>query len=151
MKTIANNKKAYHDYEIIDTTEAGIVLIGSEVKAIRAGRVNLKDSFAKVINGEVFLFGMHISHLDTTNPHFKPEERRDRKLLLNKKEIFKLHDKIKTKGLTLVPTKLYFNQRNRAKIEIALCKGKNVHDKRDVLKEKSLQKEIQQQLKNFGG
>jgi len=87
MKIVSNNKKAYHDYEIIDTIETGIALIGSEVKAIRAGRVNLKDSFAKVIHNEVFLFGMHISHLDTTNPHFRPDERRDRKLLLHKKEI----------------------------------------------------------------
>lgn len=149
MKLIANNKKAYHDFEILTTLEVGIVLVGSEVKAIRAGRINLKESFAKVIHGEVFAFGIHISHLDTANPHFKPQEKRDRKLLLHRKEILKLEYRIKTEGVTLVPTKLYFNAKNKVKIELGIAKGKNLHDKRESLKARDAKKEIVQAMKQF--
>lgn len=149
MKLIANNKKAYHDFEILTTLEVGIVLVGSEVKAIRAGRINLKESFAKVIHGEVFAFGIHISHLDTANPHFKPQEKRDRKLLLHRKEILKLEYRIKTEGVTLVPTKLYFNAKNKVKIELGIAKGKNLHDKRESLKARDAKKEIAQAMKQF--
>lgn len=149
MKIIAKNKKAFFDYEILEKYEAGVVLSGSEVKSIRAGRVNLKDSFIKIVKGEAFLFHAHISHLQTTHAFFKPNERRERKLLLHRKEIDKLLGKISQEGLTLVPLVLYFNKRNKVKIEIALAKGKNLHDKRETLKRKILDREAQMALKNY--
>ncbi len=149
MKIVATNKKAYHDFEIIDKYEAGIVLEGSEVKAIRAGRVNLKDSFIKIVKGEPFIFGMHISHLNTANPHFKPDEKRPRKLLLHKKEINKLIGKTSEKGYTIVPLKLYFNKKNLVKLEIALAKGKTLHDKREAIKRKIMEREAKAALKGY--
>lgn len=149
MKIVAKNKKAFFDYEILEKYEAGVVLSGSEVKSIRAGRVNLKDSFIKIVKSEAFLFNAHISHLQTTHAFFKPNERRERKLLLHRKEIDKLLGKISIEGLTLVPLVLYFNKRNRVKIEIALAKGKNLHDKRETLKRKILDREAQMALKNY--
>lgn len=149
MKIVAKNKKAFFDYEILEKYEAGVVLSGAEVKSIRAGRVNLKDSFIKIIKGEAFLFHAHISHLQTTHAFFKPNERRERKLLLHRKEIDKLLGKISQEGLTLVPLMLYFNKRNKVKIEIALAKGKNLHDKRETLKRKILDREAQMALKNY--
>lgn len=149
MKIIAKNKKAFFDYEILEKYEAGIVLSGSEVKSIRAGRVNLKDSFIKIVKSEAFLFHAHISHLQTTHAFFKPNERRERKLLLHRKEIDKLLGKISMEGLTIVPLVLYFNKRNKVKIEIALAKGKNLHDKRETLKRKILDREAQMALKNY--
>lgn len=149
MKIVAKNKKAFFDYEILEKYEAGVVLSGSEVKSIRAGRVNLKDSFIKIVKGEAFLFHAHISHLQTTHAFFKPNERRERKLLLHRKEIDKLLGKITQEGLTLVPLVLYFNKRNKVKIEIALAKGKNLHDKRETLKRKILDREAQMALKNY--
>lgn len=148
-KTIAVNKKARHDYELLDKYEAGIALRGSEVKAIRLGRVNLKDSFVKIIRGEAFLMNTHISYLDTTNPHFKPDERRPRKLLMHRKEIDKLFGKMSQEGLTLVPTLLYFNDRNKAKIQVALARGKNVADKRDTIKRRMLDREAQSAMKRY--
>lgn len=148
MKIVAKNKKAFFDYEILEKYEAGVVLSGSEVKSIRTGRVNLKDSFIKIVKGEAFLFHAHISHLQTTHAFFKPNERRERKLLLHRKEIDKLLGKISQEGLTLVPLMLYFNKRNKVKIEIALAKGKNLHDKRETLKRKILDREAQMALKN---
>jgi SsrA-binding protein len=147
MKVIATNKKAYHDFEIIEKIEAGIVLKGSEVKAIRAGKINLKDSFVKIIKGEAFVFGMHISHLQSSNPFFVPDEKRDRKLLLHKKEINKLMGKVSQKGFAIIPLKLYFNNRNIAKLQIALSKGKTLYDKRETLKRKILNKEAQAAIK----
>lgn len=149
MKIVAKNKKAFFDYEILEKYEAGVVLSGSEVKSIRAGRVNLKDSFIKIVKGEAFLFHAHISHLQTTHAFFKPNERRERKLLLHRKEIDKLLGKISQEGLTLVSLMLYFNKRNKVKIEIALAKGKNLHDKRETLKRKILDREAQMALKNY--
>lgn len=149
MKIVAKNKKAFFDYEILEKYEAGVVLSGSEVKSIRAGRVNLKDSFIKIIKAEAFLFNAHISHLQTTHAFFRPNERRERKLLLHRKEIDKLLGKISIEGLTLVPLVLYFNKHNRVKIEIALAKGKNLHDKREALKRKILDREAQMALKNY--
>lgn len=149
MKIVAKNKKAFFDYEILEKYEAGVVLSGAEVKSIRAGRANLKDSFIKIVKGEAFLFHAHISHLQTTHAFFKPNERRERKLLLHRKEIDKLLGKITQEGLTLVPLMLYFNKRNRVKIQIALAKGKNLHDKRETLKRKILDREAQMALKNY--
>lgn len=149
MKIIATNKKATFDFFILDKFEAGIALQGSEVKAIRAGKVNLKDSFVKIVNGEAFLFQVHIATLATTNLHYKPDEKRPRKLLLHKKEIDKLFGKSQVAGMSIVALKLYFNARNKAKLEIALAKGKNLHDKRESLKEKIQKREIAQSLKEM--
>ncbi len=145
---IARNKKAYHDYEILEKLEAGIVLQGSEVKAIREGRVNLKDSFVKIIKGEAFLLNAHIAHLSTANLHFIPNDRQERKLLLHQKQLRKWDEKVALDGLTIVPLSIYFNAKNRAKVEIALAKGKNLHDKRESLKEKDAKREAQIALKN---
>ena len=149
MKIIAKNKKAFFDYHILEKYEAGIVLLGSEVKSIRANRVNLKDSFIKIIKGEAFLFNAHISYLQTTHSYFKPNEKRERKLLLHRKQIDKLLGKISQEGLTLVPLSLYFNHKNKAKLEIALVKGKNLHDKRETMKRKILDREARSALKNY--
>lgn len=146
---VAKNKKAFFDYEILEKLEAGISLFGSEVKALRQGRVNLKDSFVKIMKAEAFLFGMHISYLDTTNPHYKPNERRERKLLLHRKQIDKLFGQVSLQGLSIVPLKIYFNHKNKAKVEIALVKGKNLHDKRESIKKKILDKEALAGLKNY--
>lgn len=149
MRIVATNKKAYHDFEIIEKLEAGIVLEGSEVKAIRESRVNLKDSFVKIIKQEPFIFGMHISYPSSANPHFRPDEKRPRKLLLNKKEINKLIGKISEKGYTIVPLKLYFNNKNLVKLEIALAKGKTLHDKREAIKRKIMDREARAAMKNY--
>ncbi len=146
-KTVARNKKAFHDYEILEKFEVGIELKGSEVKAIRAGRVQLKESFVKIVKGEAFLFNAHISHFETTNPHFKPDERRPRKLLLHKKEILKLQEKVQRDGLAIVALSIYFNKRNFAKVSIALAKGKKLHDKRETLKRKQAEKDSKQAMK----
>lgn len=148
-ETVARNKKAFHDYEILETYEAGLALMGSEVKAIRNGRVNLKDSFIKIVKGEAYLFNAHISHFATTNPHFKPDDKRTRKLLLHKKEIQKLEQKVAQDGLSIVPLSMYFNHKNIAKIQIALAKGKKLHDKRDTLKKKQAERETQAAMKNY--
>ncbi len=140
-KTVARNKKAYHDYEILEKFEAGMELEGSEVKAIRDGRVNLKDGFIKIVKNEAFLFNVHVSYFSTTNPHFKPEERRTRKLLLHKKQIRSLEAKAAQDGLSIVPLSIYFNDRNIAKVQIALAKGKKLHDKRETLKKKEADRE----------
>ncbi len=146
---IFKNKKAFHDYEIMDTLEAGIVLEGSEVKAIREGRVNLKDSFIRIIKNEIFVLNVHISHLSTTHTTYRPNERRDRKLLLHRKEIDKLYSKVTKDGITIVPTKLYFNSKNMLKMQIATARGKKLHDKREDLKQKSMKRDTEQALKNY--
>lgn len=145
---VARNKKAYHDYEILEKLEAGIVLQGSEVKAIRQGRVNLKDSFVKIIKGEAFLLNAHIAHLTTANLHFTPNDRKERKLLLHMKELRKWDMKVAKDGLTMVPLSMYFNAKNLAKVEIALVRGKNLHDKRETLKQKDAEREAKIAIKN---
>lgn len=148
-QAVATNKKARHDYHLFERFEAGLALRGSEIKSIRMGRVNLKDSFVRVTKGEAFLYNAHISYLDTTNPHFKPDERRARKLLLHKKEIDKIFGKVSQDGMTVVPTKIYFNKRNKAKLEIALAKGKDLHDKRETIKKRILDREARASLKDY--
>jgi SsrA-binding protein len=150
MKIVATNRKAYHDYDIKETYEAGIALKGSEVKAIREGRVNLKDSYVKIKNGEAWWMQGHISNLNTTYSAFRHDERRPRKLLLHKKEIAKLAGYTSERGYTLVPTKLYFNDRNIAKLEIAVAKGRKLHDKRRVMKERELEREARAAMKKYG-
>ena len=139
------NKKALFDYTIEDTYEAGIVLTGTEIKSIREGKANLKDSYANIRNNEVFLINMHISHYDKGNI-FNHNETRTRKLLLHKKEILKIRDKIDIKGYTLVPIKLYFNK-NKAKILLGIGKGKKVFDKRESIKERDINREVEKSLK----
>ena len=138
------NKKSLFDYTIFDTYEAGIVLTGTEIKSIREGKANLKDSYAVIKNNEVYLLNMHISHYDKGNI-FNHDEIRTRKLLLHKKEILKIKDKISIKGFTLVPIKLYFSK-NYAKILLGIGKGKKNYDKRESMKEKTINKEIKKQL-----
>lgn len=142
------NKKALFDYEILQTYEAGVELLGCEVKSIRASRANLKDSFIKIVRSEAFLFNMHISFLDTTYLYYKPNERRERRLLLHRKEIDKLFGLVSQKGLAIVPLKVYFNSRNFIKVQIALARGKKLYDKRESLKKKILNREIQTQMKH---
>ena len=141
------NKKAKFDYEIIDTYEAGIVLTGTEIKSIRAGKAQLKDSYAVIRNGEVFLLNMHISHYEQGNI-FNHNETRTRKLLLHKKEILKLRDKVEVGGLTLVPIKLYFKE-NKAKIMLGIAKGKKSYDKRETIKQRDIDRDLKKQFKNY--
>jgi SsrA-binding protein len=140
-KQIAQNKKAYHDYFIEETYEAGIVLQGTEIKSIRAGRVNLKDSFARVQKGEVFLHNMHISPYEQGN-RFNHDPLRTRKLLLHRKEINKLIGETKEQGYALVPLKLYLKN-GYAKILLGLARGKKKYDKREELKKKEAKREIE--------
>ena len=143
------NKKAFHDYIIEDIFEVGIVLYGSEIKAIRAGRMNFKDSFVRIIKNEVFILNMNISHLETTHTTYRPEEQRDRKLLLHRKQINKLFEKVTKDGYTIVATKMYFNDKNMLKLNIGIAKGKKNYDKREDLKRKTMQRETQRTLKEW--
>jgi len=146
MKILAQNKKAFHDYEIIEKFEAGIELKGTEVKSCKSGKVNLRDSFVKVKDGEAFLLNTHISEYEKGNIA-NHEPTRTRKLLLHKREINRLIGKSQEKGLTIVPLKIYL-KKNLVKVEIALAKGKQAHDKRNAIKEKDLKKEISRDFKN---
>ncbi|MDQ0338419.1 SsrA-binding protein [Caldalkalibacillus uzonensis] len=141
IKVVAQNKKASHDYYIEDTYEAGIVLTGTEIKSIRAGKVNLKDSFARIKNGEVFLMNMHISPYEQGN-RFNHDPLRTRKLLLHKREINKLIGLTKEKGYALIPLKIYL-KRGLAKIDLAVAKGKKLYDKRETMKKRDAQREIE--------
>src|SRR5574344_486285 len=144
-KVISSNRKAFHDFTIFDKYIAGIVLMGTEIKSIRKGGVNLKDSFAKVENGEMFLYNCHISPYEQGN-RYNHEPERVRKLLLSKKEIIKMLGKIKKENYTIVPLELFLT-RGFAKLEIGLAKGKKLHDKRDDLTKKSQERDIQRALK----
>jgi len=148
-ETIAKNKKAYHDYNIEEKLEAGIVLKGSEIKAIRAGRVNLKDSFIRIDNGEVVLFNAHIGLLETTHHYYRHEERGSRKLLLHKKQIAKLERATQRDGMTIVPLIMYYNHKNIVKLQIGVAKGKKLHDKRQDMKEKDMKRDIARAMKEF--
>ena len=148
INLIAQNKKARHDYEILEKFEAGIVLQGSEVKALRAKRANLHDAFCRFIKGELHIMNMHIAHLETTNRNFSSDTRSPRKLLLHKKQLEKIYVKMHKDGLTVVPLMIYFNERNYAKVSIAIAKGKKLHDKRADMKAKTLDREARQAIKN---
>lgn len=139
------NRKANFDYEILDTYESGIVLTGTEIKSIRLGKANLKDSYAIIKNNEIFLLNMHISSYEQGN-RFNHEETRTRKLLLHKNEIRKINDKIKIKGLTIVPLKVYF-VRGKAKVEIAIARGKHTYDKKESIKQRDIDREMKKSLK----
>jgi SsrA-binding protein len=146
MKIIASNKKAYHNYEIIESLEAGIALLGSEVKSIREGRVSLKDSYAEIRNGEVFLLHMNISPYEQANI-FTHDPLREKKLLLHRQQIKRLIGKIREKSYTLVPTKVMFNEKGRVKVEISLAKGKRTYEKKRAIKERELDREMRAALK----
>ncbi|AQW85884.1 SsrA-binding protein [Campylobacter pinnipediorum subsp. caledonicus] len=150
MKEIAKNKKAFFEYSIIENFEAGIVLKGSETKALRLGRANLKDSFVRIIKGEIFLLNAHISHLETTHSHFRPDERGARKLLMHRKQIDRMFGLVTRDGFTIVPISIYLNDKNMFKVRIALAKGKNLHDKRETLKKKQADMDAKSAMKNFG-
>lgn len=142
---IASNRKAYHDYFVLETYEAGIELYGTEIKSIRNGKVNLKDSFCSVDNGEMFVIGMYISPYEHGNI-FNRDPMRKKKLLMHKKEIIKLFTQNQQQGLSIIPLKLYI-KKGRAKLEIGLCKGKKLHDKRNVAAEKEANRSIERALK----
>ena len=143
--TEISNKKAYFDYEILETYETGIVLTGTEIKSIREGNVNLKDSYGVIRNNEIYLLNMHISEYKEGNI-FNHEEKRTRKLLLHKKEILKIKDKVALEGITLVPLKLYF-KKNKVKIILGIAKGKKIYDKRQSIKKRDTEREIRKQFK----
>ena len=148
MKLIIKNKKAYFNYEILKTYEAGLVLEGSEVKAIREGKISIRESFVKIIKEEAYLFSSHITHLSNTYSAYKPDETRERKLLLHKKEILTILGECTTMGITIVPLKIYFNSRNLAKIQIATVKGKKLYDKRESIKRREQNIEAKRAIKN---
>ena len=145
IKTIAKNPNAYHNYEILEKIECGIVLYGTEIKSIRKGKVNLKDSFAKIYNGECFVIGMHISPYEFGNIYNK-DPLRDKKLLLNKSEINKLIGKVQTKGYSLVPISLYFKG-SLVKLELGIGKGKKLYDKRESIAKKDAERRMAIALK----
>ena len=145
---VANNKKARHDYFIEDVLEAGLVLTGTEIKSIRQGKVNLKESYAKIDNGEVIILGMHISPYEQGN-RFNVDPLRPRKLLLHKQEIRKLIGYTTLKGLTLVPLTMYINEKGMAKMELAVARGKKEYDKRDTIAKKDADRRMQQAAKNY--
>lgn len=148
MKIIAKNKKAFHDYDILETIEAGIVLTGDEVKSLRAGHANLSGSFATIHDGEIQLLNMHITPYEKAFRANEEQARRSRKLLLHRREISKLVGKISTKGLTLVPLKIYFNKRNYVKVEIGLARHKKAAGKKQALKERDIKRQTSRELKD---
>jgi SsrA-binding protein len=145
-KIISKNKKAYHEYHIQEVYEAGIVLTGSEIKSIRANRISLRDGYVEERNGELWLVGVHISPYEQASIFGHSDPLRPRKLLLHKKEINRISDQIQQKGFTAVPTMVYL-ERGRAKVEIALAKGKKLYDKREAIAKRDTQREIQRALK----
>ena len=148
MKIVSTNRKAYHDYFVEDTVEAGIVLEGSEVMSIRAGNCNLKDSFIFIDkNEELILKNMYVKPYEKSTA-YTPDERRDHKLLMHKQEIKRLLSKVRVKGYTLIPLQLYFKN-SLVKVEVGLCRGKQNFDKKDALKEKDIKRDMERAIKNF--
>ena len=145
MKLVANNKKAYHDYFVDEKIEAGLVLHGTEVKSLRMGKCSIKESFIRIENGEMFVYGMHISPYEKGNI-FNKDPLRVKKLLLHKSEINKLTGKIKEKGFTIVPLQVYFKD-GKAKMEIGLCRGKKLYDKRQDIAKKDMKREAEKEFK----
>ncbi|MBQ8210085.1 MAG: SsrA-binding protein SmpB [Clostridia bacterium] len=143
-KTVSQNKKAYHDYFVIETYEAGLELFGTEVKSVRQGKVNLKDSWCNIVDGEIFANGMHISPYDHGNI-FNRDPLRPKKLLMHKKEILKLFGLTKQQGYAIIPLQVYF-KKGKAKVQIGLCKGKKLYDKREDAARKSADREIERNL-----
>jgi len=148
MKAIARNKRAVRDFEIIETFDAGIALVGSEVKSLRAGRVSFKDSFARVKNGEVWLYGLHISPYEKAGV-FIPDPVRRRKLLLHKREIVKLKSRTEERGLTIVPLEIYFDDKGLCKIKIALAKGRRQYQKKQYILGKQQERDKERELREY--
>jgi SsrA-binding protein len=142
------NKKAYHDYEILEKYEAGIALKGTEVKSLREGKANLRDAFVRIENGEAYLFNAYIAPYSHGNL-FNHEPTRKRKLLLHKSEIKRLFGKSQEKGLTIIPLRMYFNERGKVKVEIALARGRKKYDKREAIKRRELEREAQKAMKFY--
>jgi SsrA-binding protein len=145
LKTIAQNKKAHHDYFVEESYEAGIELRGTEVKSIRSGRVNLKDSWCSIVDGEIFVNGMHISPYEQGNI-FNCDPMRVRRLLMHKKEIAKLYGTVKQTGYSLIPISLYFKD-SKVKLQVGLCKGKKLYDKREDMAKRSAKRDIERAIK----
>lgn len=148
IKVIASNKKAFHNYFISNLTEAGIALVGSEVKSIRLNGISLNESYVLIKNGEIFLKNAYIKSYENASV-FKPDERRDRKLLLHKKEIEKFEDAVKQKGFSIMATKVYLSK-GKVKVEVGLAKGKKLYDKRETMKERAVNREIERFTKTRG-
>lgn len=145
------NRKAKYSYFIEEELECGIELLGSEVKSIREGSCNIKDSYARIKNNEVYVINMFIKKYSHSSEVFTQSETRQRKLLLHKKEIKKLSEKISKEGYTLIPLKIYFNNKRKAKLLLGVCKGKKNYDKRETIKERDLKRKIERDLKNYWG
>ncbi len=145
LKTIANNKKVFHEYFVMESFEAGIELFGTEVKSIRQGRVNLKDSWCSIVGGEIFVNGMHITPYEQGNI-FNKDPLRVRRLLMHKKEIMRLYGTVKQEGYSLIPVSLYFKG-SRIKLQLGLCKGKKLYDKRNDMAEKTAKRDIERAMK----
>ncbi len=145
MKILTKNKKAFHEYEILETFEAGIALQGTEVKSVKNGQINLRDAYVKIMNGEAVLINCHISHYEQGN-RANHDETRTRKLLLHKKEILKLASKVNEQGLSIIPLKVYLKG-NYVKLELGLARGKKAYDKRETLRRKEQEREAQRALK----
>ncbi|MCP4895678.1 MAG: SsrA-binding protein SmpB [bacterium] len=148
-KAVASNRRARHDYEILETIEAGIALLGPEVKSLRAGRASLREAFAQIERGELFLRQMHISPYEPATRE-NPEPTRDRKLLVHRREIVKLAKRVNERGLTLIPLSLYFKD-GRAKVELAVCRGKRSYDKRETIRRREQERDAQRVLRGRGG
>ena len=146
---VAQNRKARHDYFILDTFECGIVLTGTEIKSVRAGNLNLKDSYASLEDGELWLLGMHISPYEK-GTYYNHEPERRRKLLLHRHELIRLRGKIREKGLTLVPLSVYIKEGRRAKVELALAQGKSAHDKRDAIADRDAKRDMARAVRRGG-
>ena len=146
---VAQNRKARHDYFILDTFECGIVLTGTEIKSVRAGNLNLKDSYASLEEGELWLLGMHISPYEK-GTYYNHEPERRRKLLLHRHELIRLRGKIRERGLTLVPLSVYIKDGRRAKVELALAQGKSAHDKRDAITDRDAKRDMARAVRRGG-
>lgn len=146
LQTVARNKKAYHDYFVLESFEAGIELFGTEVKSVRQGKVNLKDAWCSIEKGEIYVNGMHISPYEFGNI-FNRDPMRKRRLLMHKREINRLYGQLKQQGLTLIPLSAYFN-RGRLKIQVGLCKGKKNYDKRESIARKDAEREAARELRS---
>jgi SsrA-binding protein len=147
IKLVANNKKAYHDYFVDETYEAGIVLTGTEIKSVRQGKVSIKEAYVRIRGGEAFVQGMNISPYEQGN-RFNVDPLRDRKLLLHKQELRKLTGKLTLQGMTLIPLKMYINEDGRAKVELGLCRGKKNYDKREAIAKKDAQRSMERSMRN---
>lgn len=148
-ETLAVNRKARHDYTIEDTLEAGLVLRGTEIKSLRAGRINLQESYARIEHGEAWLVGVHIAPWESSGLKFNHTPKRDRKLLLHRVQIDQLLGKTKSKGLTLVPLSVYLNDQGRAKVQLGLARGKQLHDRRHDIAERDARRDMERQMADY--